>query len=305
MTCYKPLEAARPTGSDQKPTIWKRGQRPKTLAPGWEPLALPCGQCTGCRLATRRNWATRMTHEAQLHDENSFITLTYDDDHLPTDGSLVKEHFQKFMKKLRKEIAPRRVRYFQCGEYGENFQRPHYHACLFGYDFPDKKKYTRENEHDLYTSELLEKVWGKGYGIIGEVNYQSAGYVAGYINKKITGPSASEHYCRDTTTGAIVQLQPEYATMSRRPGLAAEWFDQFSDGVYPWDEVIINGHPNKPPRYYDKLLERQDPVELQRVKQQRADNGAKYAHDNTPARLHQRHQVAKAKLSLQKRNLEK
>ena len=244
-------------------------------------------------------------HEAQLHDDNAFITLTYNDDNLPTDGSLVPEHFQKFMKRLRKEIEPKRVRFFHCGEYGDDFERPHYHACLFGYDFEDKKFLKREGEHDLFTSEQLDEVWGKGYGFIGSVTYESAGYVARYITKKITGARASEHYCRDTRNGSVVELQPEYATMSRRPGLASDWFDDYENDVKHYDEVIVNGHPRKPPRYYDKLLEEQDPEQLRINKLRREADAATRAHDNTPARLASKEAVKKAQLNQLTRRIEK
>ncbi len=102
-------------------------------------LSLPCGQCIGCRLERSRQWAMRCMHEAQLHENNCFITLTYDNTHLPSDGSLHYKDFQLFIKRLRKKFGNTRIRYYMAGEYGENFGRPHFHACIFGHDFHDKK----------------------------------------------------------------------------------------------------------------------------------------------------------------------
>ena len=257
-------------------------------------------------------------HEAQLNDETMFVTLTYDDEHLPTDGSLVPDHFTLFMKKLRWHASERRrnpetgrmkryykpIKFYHCGEYGDRFERPHYHACIFGHTFPDKKYFRREGEHDLWTSEELDTLWGHGHCLIGSVTYQSAGYVARYITKLITGKRAPEHYLRESNTGLVTEVHPEYATMSRRPGLASEWYEEFEDDVYPWDEVIVNGHPKRPPRYYDKKYQEQHPdlwVDLQLRREADAKRRAK---EHTPARLLARETVTKAKLNLTKRTYE-
>ena len=151
---------------------------------------VPCGQCIGCRLERSRQWAIRCVHEASLHTDNCFITLTYSPDCLPSDGSLNHDDFQKFFKRLRKHIAPKKIRYYMCGEYGEDLQqpsklgRPHFHACLFGLDFDDKQLYIVRDDVKLYTSATLEKIWGKGFVTIGDVTFESAAYVARYIAKK-------------------------------------------------------------------------------------------------------------------------
>jgi hypothetical protein len=100
-------------------------------------LELPCGQCIGCRLERSRQWAMRCLHESSLYDRNAFVTLTYDDEHLPPGGSLNYPDFQRFMKRLRKN-SKSPIRFYMGGEYGESTLRPHFHVCLFGYDFPDK-----------------------------------------------------------------------------------------------------------------------------------------------------------------------
>lgn len=305
MPCYHPLDAARATGSDMTPLIYAKGRRPDPLARGWEALQIPCGQCIGCRLEHSRTWAVRIMHEASLHEDNAFVTLTYDDDHLPVDGCLNKKHFQDFMKRLRKAHAPRTIRFFHCGEYGESYDRPHYHACLFNVHFPDQKIYKREQNNVYYTSAELEKLWGKGYAVIGELTFESAAYVARYVCKKITGPLALEHYMRDhPLTGCVRELTREYATMSRGGrkegpgGLGAQWFEEYESDVYPWDEVIVRGHPTKPPRYYDKLHEAGQPVSMNRVRQKREEENKQRAENNTPARLDVRERVKKAQVNL-------
>ena len=126
-------------------------------------LSLPCGKCMGCRLERSRQWAMRCMHEAQMHEDNCFITLTYRPDDLPKDGSLNKKHFQDFMKRFRHRYSDTKIRYYMCGEYGEDFGRPHYHACIFGFDFPDKVHWKTFNGCKLFTSEILEDLWSFGF----------------------------------------------------------------------------------------------------------------------------------------------
>lgn len=149
-------------------------------------IEVPCGQCIGCRLERSRQWALRCVHEASLHDENCFITLTYDPEHLPIYfrddgpalGTLCKEDFQNFMKRLRERIGTK-IRFFHCGEYGEQLGRPHYHAIIFGYDFADKTPIeVSDGGHNQFVSEMLTEVWGKGRCTIGAVTFDSAAYVA-------------------------------------------------------------------------------------------------------------------------------
>ena len=159
-------------------------------------MTVACGQCMGCRTDRSKEWAARIVHESQMHPENSFVTLTYDAENVPMDGSLNKQHFQKFMKRLRKHFSDKKIRYFHCGEYGEKLERPHYHACLFGIDFDDRVEHGAINSVVHYKSDTLEQLWGKGFCTVGELNYQTAAYTARYILKKMTGKQAEEHYMR-------------------------------------------------------------------------------------------------------------
>lgn len=209
----------------------------------------------------------RCVHEAQMHEENSFLTLTYAPEHLPSDGSLDVVHFQQFMKRLRKNQSGKTIRFFHCGEYGDLNGRPHYHALIFGHDFKDKEVVSVNKQgQKLYGSEALKKLWPWGHSSIGTVTFQSAGYCARYVVKKITGEAAKEHYERvDQETGEITRLKPEYTTMSRRPGIGKDWFEKYGSDVYPNDYVVIDGKKHPPPRYYDKLLTDQNPDLMEQI----------------------------------------
>lgn len=219
------------------------------------PMQVPCGRCIGCRLERSRQWAVRIMHEVQMHDDNSFVTLTYAEDKLPPRGCLVVRDFQLFMKRLRKAYAPERISFFHCGEYGDENGRPHYHAILFGVSFPDAVLYSRNGRGEsLYSSAFLSELWPHGLGLVGAVTFESAAYVARYCVKKITGQQALHYYQRvDAETGEIFHLPPEYATMSLRPGIGKAWFARYGAELEDNDSVVMRGHEMSVPRYYDKL----------------------------------------------------
>lgn len=209
------------------------------------------------------------------------------------------------MKRLRKRVKPQRVRFYHCGEYGEKYFRPHYHACLFNFDFPDKKLYKMENDLPLYNSEMLAELWPYGFGVIGAVTFQSAAYVARYIMKKINGREAPDHYERfDVQTGEVFQLKPEYTTMSRRPGIGRGWFEKYSSDVYPSDFVVVAGRKMRSPKYYDTQYELLYPSDFEKIRSRRVRRAKTHASDNTPARLKVRETVQQAQLGRLPRNLE-
>ena len=209
-------------------------------------------------------------HEAALHDRNCFITLTYDDEHLPADHSVDVEVWRSFARRLRKKCG--QFRYFHCGEYGEegNTYRPHYHALLFGIDFDfDRVVLKKDGDTTLWTSATLAKLWTFGFHSIGPVTFESAGYVARYSMKKITGDQAEDHYIHVDSDGVANAIKPEYATMSRRPGIGAKWLERYVDDVYNYDVCIVNGRELRPPKYYDRLLEEKDPERFSQVRAKR------------------------------------
>lgn len=235
---------------------------------------LPCGQCTGCRLERSRQWAIRCMNEADLHAANSFITLTFDDDNLKVRDnpmSLDKSEFQRFMKRFRKRVF--NVRYYMCGEYGELFKRPHYHAIIFGYDFPDKVLHKVKDNMRYYTSSLLSELWPYGFNVVTDVTFDTCAYVARYIMKKHLGKDAWKNYIDyiDQDTGEIVGHRiPEYTTMSRRSGIGKAWLETYLQDVYPRDKIFMRGRGfSRPPKYYDSLFEIINPEEHSRIKQDR------------------------------------
>lgn len=289
MACYHPLAAYKLGGQVHF------GVPISSVA---QTLQLPCGQCLGCRLERSRQWATRIMFESQLHDASTFITLTYSPENLPNPPSLDYRHFQLFMKRLRKALGP--LRYFAVGEYGADHFRPHFHACLFGTDFPDRQLHSRTRAgHNLYRSATLERAWPFGYSSCAELTFDSAAYVARYSLKKVNGDRAEDHYrWYDPDTGEVTQLQPEFARMSLKPGIGGRWFELYSSDVYDGhDYVVVNGRKCRPPRYFDKLLERTDPDRYAEVKAAREATGKKMAHENTPERLAVREAVREAALN--------
>lgn len=268
-------------------------------------VPLPCGQCIGCRLERSRQWAIRCVHEASLYSHNSFITLTYNSSHLPLNNSLNKVEFPLFMKRLRKRFGPN-IRYFHCGEYGERSGRPHYHACLFNFDFRDKVPYKRVNGYTYYTSEVLSELWPQGFSTIGDLTFESAAYVARYVLKKITGPEALDHYTKyDRKSGEVISERlPEYTTMSRRPGIGRPWLEKFLTDVYPEDFVVLRGKKLRPPKYYDAVHGAKLPFDHDDLKERRQINAARHADNNTSDRLFVREYIQLEKIKLLKRNLD-
>lgn len=246
-----------------------------------------CGQCIGCRLDYSREWANRCMLELHDHESAHFITLTYNDKHLPrssyvdpdtgelfTSYTLRKRDAQLFMKRLRKKFGAG-VRFFLCGEYGEKSYRPHYHLIAFGLKLTDLQVYKRSPlGYTYYTSEALSRVWsirGKrgvydpiGYAVVGDVTWEACAYTARYIMKKMKG-AAAEFY-------PLHGLEPEFTLMSRKPGIGRLYYDTHPD-IYKYDYITLatekKGLKFKPPKYYDRLFDLDHPDEMEEIKANR------------------------------------
>lgn len=308
MPCYHPLKGwkARSGG-----ITFNRRESPRGTL-----MTVPCGQCIGCRLERSRQWATRIMHEASRYDANSFLTLTYAEDPI----SLRKDDLQKFFKRARK--AGFFLRYYACGEYGDELGRPHFHVCLFGEDFADDRyAWAIRNSFQYWRSPALEALWPMGHSEIGSLTFESAAYVARYVTKKITEPSGGlvaedglmPHYTRmDEATGELHFVKPEFALMSRGGrsgkgkacGIGAAFFDEFHPEITRDDSVIVRGREAKPPRYYDCLFQRQDPDGFEALKAQRRALAERHAWNSTDDRLAVREAVCKARFSQQRRSYE-
>lgn len=267
MSCYKPLMAGLGKAPDGHSFI--RFGYHSDLDQIW----IPCGRCIGCRLDYSRAWADRVTLEMMDHDPEScwFVTLTYDDDHLPRGSlglpTLVTKHTQDFLKRLRFAQAgsfAAGLRFFLSGEYGEKTARPHYHAIFMGLYVPDVRPYGRNGQGDvLWRSDWLDRLWSHGMSVLGRASWHTAAYVARYATKALKG-KAKEFY----EDAGIV---PEFARMSRRPGLGVRYFEQNWQRVYDLDKIYLSdGQTARPPRVFDERLKGLDVDLLERVKAQRA-----------------------------------
>ena len=229
------------------------------------------------------------------------LTLTYAPDKLDS-PSLNYAHFQAFLKRLRARF-PDKFSYMVCGEYGETnpatgvkdggIYRPHFHAILFGFDFPEKKPVKLIGQSDLFRSELLDGLWGFGDCRIGGVTFESISYVARYIMKKVTGDLARAHYTLILPTGEIIEREPEMFHASKNPAIGKRWFLKYGAAAYAHDSVIARGKEMMPPRYYDKLLPE---VVRGMVLENRIKDGRKRAADHTDPRNAVREDVVEAGL---------
>lgn len=330
MPCYYPRQVAylyaRNLKTGNRIVYWSI---PPNLPPScYEVVKVSCKKCIGCRLDYSQEWGARVYHESFMNEDNCFITLTYSNDKLPEDLSLNYVHYQKFMKRLREYVASRRhmkrfgfvvpkIRFFMAGEYGDEFGRPHFHACIFGYDFPDKYYWKSSGGYSLYCSDFLDEMWrdpddgiNYGYSSIGSVTLESAAYVARYCIKKRSGAIAPEYYRRlhiDEDTGEILEvfdIQPEFSHQSTNPGIGYEWFRKYHmSDVYVEDHVSINGRRIAVPTYYDNKFKIEHGDDFEEIKARRKARALLDADNNTYDRLRVREEVHKAKASMLVRNL--
>lgn len=304
MPCVHPIHGFRAPG----------GQVRHSRAGAWEdrPQTISCGQCIECLLTRSRHAAARIVHESQLHDENAFLTLTLEDKHLGDFQSLDVRHWQLFAHRLRKAMAPQKLRFYTAGEYSDwPRRRPHYHSCV-NIDFHWDRVFFKDTDqgHKIYTSKTLDDLWKLGKCFIAQTTFESAAYTARYMMKKITGPNA-EHFYKNVnkTTGEIWNVIPEFTTQSRRPGLGKHWIDKFYPEVYGnrdhlRDEIVINGRKMRPPKYYDQQLEKIDPYHFKLIKAKRIKAALDHQDDNTTERLIVKEKCAFAKFSQLQRTLE-
>lgn len=197
---------------------------------------VPCGKCFGCRLDKSQDWAVRCVMESLQYDDNCFITLTYNDENLPSDKKLVKSHVQEFIREVRRQ---NRVRYLISGEYGSQTGRPHYHAILFGFK-PNDLVLIQKTEigNYLYKSAYLSSIWDKGFVSVGEFTPESARYVAGYTAKKVGDDNG-------------------FLLCSTKPGIGAEYLINNLDQIIKYDSFTGKGLvQSRVPRYFQRLCER-------------------------------------------------
>ena len=279
--------------------------------PGWNPdqvQKLRCGQCMDCRLAYSRDWAVRCSLEASMHEHNYFVTLTYDDNTLPRgeyidyngdiyDSQLVRRDIQLFIKNLREwervHNGNTGIKVFYCGEYGGQTSRPHYHICLFGVsEIPDLKFFAKRGNYKFYKSSLYEQFWSikqpgmpdilRGFVDISDVTFDSIAYTARYITKKQQGLMKKnflefwESLDPASRWTLEVRKQP-FVGMSLKPAIASEYYEKHKLQIRSEDLVKYQKKydifKSRPPRYFDKLFERDDPVGFSKLKAKRCKGG--------------------------------
>jgi hypothetical protein len=302
MTCINPRLAYKKTNGQF--TLAKIGD----TAPIASSTLVPCGQCMQCRISHQRQWATRMVHEAKMHSEPScFLTLTIDDEHRTESRSVDQRDMQLFIKKLRKHLAPRKIRIFYCSEYGETTQREHYHAILFGYMPEDKKDFKKNKQGDmLYTSETLTNKWQKGFVTIGEFNATTAEYCAKYVTKAYIGADKENAYNWTDSDGVVHKRTPPFQRASNRPGLGATFYEKYKADMYPHDACIIDGKPRPVPKAYDRKYKKDHPEEYLALKARRNDkfttNLNNDPHQKTKSFRNAQAEILKQNLNLKKRD---
>lgn len=280
MPCFHPLPAwrgKRLSSTGKRPVAFRLSDGFKDM-----PLELPCGKCTGCIQDRANEWAMRCEHEAKCWEYNWFITLTYDEVNLPPHGSLVPKDLQDFWKRLRKRYGEG-IRYFAVGEYGEQLERPHYHALVFNLEPDDLVR--RERVLDgkvVFESPTVSDLWGKGRIQIDAFSPAAAQYVTNYVRKRVAGVGASAHYG---------MRAPEFQVMSRRPGIGGKFLARFMHDIYPDGYVTrAGGVPRRAPRFYDLTLEKVNARLYRKVKRKRAE-AAKLDVDKQGSRLYTLHEV--------------
>lgn len=221
-----------------------------------ESIEIPCGQCIGCRLQYSRQWADRCIMELNYHRSAYFITLTYSDEFINGENdvrryyvdeetgeakvslSLCKRHLQLFFKRLRKQFSKCDIRYYACGEYGDQTLRPHYHLIVFGLELDDLRFYKLSGLKDVYfNSESLDKVWSKdgksiGYAVVGKVTWETCAYTARYVLKKAKGMTAKKY--------EQFNMEPEFVLMSRKPGIGRLYYDEYKDDMFEYGSMYLS-----------------------------------------------------------------
>lgn len=235
---------------DGKTISWS----PKNYSKQYATFQLPCSKCIECRLEYARQWAVRCVHEATMHEDNSFITLTYSDEHLKS-TKLQYIDFQLFAKRLRKHInkayPDKKISIFVTGEYGEKTKRPHWHALIFNWRPTDSTYlYSNERGDKVYTSNTLSELWPHGRTELGSVTFESAGYVARYAAKKLVHGHDGEH-----------EYQP-ISKKSSKNAIGKIFLEKYYKDIFNHGEVILsNGTKSTIPRYYEKWLLKTHPEE--------------------------------------------
>ena len=280
MSCYHPI-----AGYPDFSSVTDNGKRVYKLNGRYDPelkridpyyISIPCGRCIGCRLDYSRAWADRMMLELDHSKKAVFLTLTYDNDHVPFTEqeytgefgcfSLNKRDLQLFFKRLRKQFKGYEIRFYAVGEYGTNTFRPHYHAIVFGLgleDFRDRKLLgSNELGQPHFKSDYLASIWQNGFCVIADVSWETMAYVSRYVQKKVY---AGYNFLTDQFDAV-----PEFSLMSRRPGIGGYYMQDHPE-LFDYSVIHVKGCPKdiQIPRYFMKKLELTEPDLFAKIQDER------------------------------------
>lgn len=317
MTCFHPITAWKNTVAHLDiPAKDYYALKKVSFKPvkGRQKIEIPCGHCIGCKLDKASDWATRCHLETKNWDNNCFITLTYNQNHLPIShkglATLKLRDLQTFFKRLRYHEKGKQgwininnlehefpIRYFACGEYGPTHGRPHYHAIIFNWK-PKDLKFYKNNKHGdpMYTSKSLQSIWGKGFVIIEDVNFHTAGYVAQYTLKKAGAPTKKREYtgeihfieriderngkkfmfAANTIKKEKKDKEDEFIVMSRAVGIGRLYWEENKEKVKRNSGVFIKLDTvvwRPVPKYFKKIWEKEDYEEFYRWQHKQQKKG--------------------------------
>lgn len=292
MPCEAPIRAY-PAAEGGRVKFFTRRDRQYWAEP-YNGLQVPCGTCILCREEQARQWAVRITHEATLHPDNSFVTLTYDEAHRPENGSLDYSHLRDFWKRLRYHFGT--LSYYAVGEYGDKTNRPHYHACIFGQAFVQDRIIIKREPNLLWTSPHLANAWGLGMVSVGALTIESARYTANYVTKKLGAKARYQGIAEET--GEFIPLEQPRPFMSRN--IARRWWDTWNQGVIDHDRVVIAGQPQKPPKIYDRWLSEKNLSQIQEIKKKREEKAKK--NQKSKEKMRARARFAHARAGIKRKN---
>lgn len=297
----------------------------------FEEAEVPCGKCLECTKRDMKGWTARALCEHSMHDCSCFVTITYNDEFLPDDAGLCRSEVKAFTDRLRTEIKRkyngRKIVIFGCGEYGGNpgdpvktpEGRPHYHLCIFGFDFPDKTIFKMSDSgFPLYRSSFLERIWSrdgapKGFCTVQNLEFGDMAYCAGYVDKKALKkataakryetPEAAQNYCGSVYFGKYVCSmkdgvfrEAEFRIFPTRPALGRNWLDKYFSDAYPSGFIVIDGKKFTVPKYFDKIAKERNPEMFDKVKQERREKALLRVDENTPERRAVREELLRLKI---------
>lgn len=219
---------------------------------------IPCGKCNICKANQARKKAERATAEAATWEYNEIINLTYNDQNLPYSVNSEGQHvatlcykdFQLFKKRLLKHYQKEQphIRFMVACEYGDKYQRPHYHAIFFNLHVDDKEFWgkTKKGSNE-YRSATIEKLWNKGHVTLGDLDEHTINYVANYCLKKFKGRKAKRFYEKRG-------LEPERVVSSNRGGLGGEYIKKHLECYKDTGKAYAENTTLSTNKYFDKLL---------------------------------------------------